>query len=131
MAPGEGAGQVDAGNDQSSQEGATASFHGSFVDLDTTDNHTIGWTFGDGTQATDTPTPTHSYTDNGSYTVTLTVTDDNGGSDTDELTVTVVNVAPTADAGDAGDDLIVDEDVVVQFTAGHSDPGRADTHRFA
>lgn len=41
------------------------------------------------------PKPTHIYGDDGVYTVTLTVMDDRGLSDTDTMTVTVNNVAPT------------------------------------
>ena len=37
----------------------------------------------------------HIYADNGTYTVTVTVNDDDGGSDTRDLRVTVNNVTPT------------------------------------
>jgi hypothetical protein len=43
---------------------------------------------------------THAYGDNGTYTVTVCVTDDNGGTTCDTLTVTVLNVAPSVDAGE-------------------------------
>ena len=41
----------------------------------------------------------HIYTEDGLYTVVLTVMDDNGGVDIETFTATVLNVAPTADAG--------------------------------
>ncbi len=58
------------------------------------------WDFGDGTVLTDAgPTPTHTYTTVGIYNVTLTVTDDDGLSDSDGTTATIVD-EPT-DEGDA------------------------------
>src|SRR5262249_33672507 len=57
------------------------------------------WTFGDGGTSTGTLTPTHTYADNGTYTATLKVTDANGLSSQSTTTVTVANVAPTANLG--------------------------------
>lgn len=86
---------VDAGSDQTVNEGDTVSFSGSFTDPGASDTHTIEWDFGDGSTTSGTLTPTHVYGDNGVYTVTLTVTDDDGDVGTDTLTVTVNNVAPS------------------------------------
>ncbi len=55
----------------------------------------------------------------------LTVTDDDGASDTDSTTVTVSNVAPTADAG--VDQTVFSGDTV-SFNGSFADPGWLDTH---
>jgi len=78
---------VDAGPDQTSNEGDPVTFSGSFVDPGA-DNHTIAWDFGDGASDSGTLTPSHVYADNGTYTVTLMVNDD-GGVGTDTMTVTL------------------------------------------
>ena len=54
-----------------------------FQDRSTDDDGTIqshSWTFGDGTNSTET-NPSHTYTTPGKYKVTLVVTDDRGGTD--------------------------------------------------
>jgi len=56
------------------------------------------WTFGDGSSATG-PTPTYTYDDPGDYNVTLTVTDSAGFETTTNVSMTIENVPPTADAG--------------------------------
>ena len=118
--------EVEAGNDQTVNEGDTVSFIGDFTDPGTGDTHTIEWNFGDGTPgSTGTLEPTHVYADNGTYTVTLTVTDDNAASTLDILNVTVENVAPIVDAGE---DQIANEGDIVSFAGSFTDPGTADTH---
>jgi len=89
---------VEAGPDQTVDEGNPVSFSGSFTDPGTGDTHTVEWDFGDGSPpVTGTLTPTHTYGDNGVYTVTLTVTDDDVSAGSDTLTVTVLDLTPIAD----------------------------------
>jgi len=116
---------VSAGVDQSSDEGSTVNFAGGFTDAGSADTHTMLWDFGDGATASGTLSPSHAYADNGVYTVTLTVTDDDGGSTSDTLLVTVANVAPVVNAGD---DQLADEGSSVSFSGGFTDAGSADTH---
>jgi PKD repeat protein len=92
---------VNAGSDQTVDEGSTVTFSGSFVDS-ADDTHTIAWDFGDGQTAAATLTPTHTYADNGTYTATLTVTDNFGASGSDSAIITVGNVAPTATLSNSG-----------------------------
>ncbi|MFH1921247.1 MAG: PKD domain-containing protein, partial [Planctomycetota bacterium] len=116
---------VNAGPDQTVNEGAPVSFSGSFTDPGAADTHSIQWDFGDGSTATGSLTPNHIYADDDTYTVTLTVTDDDGGVGIDTLTVTVNNVAPTVNAGA---DRAVDEADLVSFVGSFTDPSSVDTH---
>ncbi len=86
---------VAAGSDQTVSEGEVVSFSGNFIDPGWLDTHNIDWDFGDGNTASDILNPTNVYGDNGVYTVELTVTDDDGGTDSNLLTITVLNIAPS------------------------------------
>lgn len=121
---------VNAGNDQTVNEGDTVSFSGSFTDPGWLDSHTIEWDFGDGNTATGTLTPTHAYGDNGVYMVTLTVTDDDGGVGTDTLTATVNNVAPlvSIDSVEQPNPHFILPHHLLAFTGSFTDPGWLDTH---
>jgi PKD repeat protein len=95
-----------------------------FTDL-STDAETWAWDFGDGSNVSGTPAPTHVYVDNGVYNVTLTVADEDGEIETDNLKITVNNVAPVCDAGS---NQLADEGDVVLFFGNYSDNCTADTH---
>ena len=81
---------VEAGSDQTVEEGKTANFEGSFT---SSGSHTYSyhWDFGDGSVEDSSLTTSHTYVDNGIYTVNLTVTDEEGDFGNDTLTVTVNN----------------------------------------
>ena len=73
----------------------------SFTDTSTDTDGTLvnwSWDFGDGDTSYQ-QNPTHQYADDDTYTVRLTVKDDEDATDTTTKTLTVTNVAPTADAG--------------------------------
>ncbi len=118
---------VDAGADQTANEGDTVNLAGSFTDPGTADTHTIEWNFGDGSApVSGSLTPSYTYADNGVHTVTLTVTDKDGGVGTDTLTVIVGNVAPVV-VVPAGQ-TITEGDTVTLPNASFSDAGAGDTH---
>jgi PKD repeat protein len=117
---------VDAGVDQTGNEGDIISFSGSFTDAGKDDTHTIEWDFGDGTTVTGVLNSSHIYADNGTYTVTLTVTDDDGGYSSDTLIVTVNNAAPSIEAGNI-QTINEGESVSLDPSTFH-DNGTLDTH---
>jgi PKD repeat protein len=130
---------VEAGDNQTVDEGETVYFHGNFTDPGWLDTHNATWDWGDGSpkepgilgESNEKPAAggnisgSHTYCDNGTYTVTLNVTDDDGGWDTDILTITVNNVLPIVEAGP---DQTVDEGDLVTFKGNFTDPGWCDTH---
>jgi hypothetical protein len=76
---------------------------------------------------------TRQYGDNGVFTVTAQIVDDDGGSGSDSVTVTVNNIAPTTDIDETGTVLIngvptflANADDPVDFSAQSTDPGSDD-----
>ena len=96
---------VDAGADQSADEGAPVSLAASFTDPGAGDTHSATIDWGDGileagvVGVSGAVNGTHVYADNGLYTVRVAVTDDDGGLGSDTLAVTVRNIAPSVNAG--------------------------------
>lgn len=128
------------GNETTEAPGETGAVRGEFTDPGEEDEHTVTVEWGDGTSDTVTLEVgergfnlTHDYRDDNpsgtpsdDYAVNVTVADDDDGSDTDEATVTVDNVAP--DLGEPRSDDIAEAEaatVSVQFV----DPGVDDTHQ--
>ena len=89
---------VEAGEDQTADEGTEITITPSFTDfVDDTHNATVDW--GDETTSTletvdELFSVNHTYADNGIYAVMVTVTDNHGTASSDTLTITVNNVAP-------------------------------------
>ncbi len=81
----------------SGAEGQSLSFTSSVTDAGSADVSGLvsTWAWGDATATTTGTTASHTYADDGTYTVTLTVVDPDGASDSDAISVTVSNVAPT------------------------------------
>jgi len=85
---------INAGLDQTVNEGDTVYFTSSISDPGTLDTHTYLWDFDDGSGTSMGSSPTYIYGDDGDFDVSLTVTDDDSGSDTDTVNIQVLNVAP-------------------------------------
>jgi hypothetical protein len=123
---------VDAGADQTANEGDIVTLTATFFDGREGVSHTASFDWGDGIRTVGTVdegmfaiTGTHAYADNETYTVTVTVDDGPSGHvASDTLRVTVYNVAPTATLTN---DTPKDEGsaVTVSFT-NVVDPGTAD-----
>jgi Mg-chelatase subunit ChlD/PKD repeat protein len=115
---------VEAGSDQTVEEGASVNFEGSIT---ASESHTYSyrWDFGDGSVEDSSLITSHTYADNGIYTVNLTVTDKEGNFGNDTLLVTVNNAIPVVDSGS---DLEVTAGNPVSFSGTFSDLGWLDTH---
>lgn len=118
---------ANAGDPKTSNEGETVVFTGSFEDPGTDDTHIITWDFGDGSPAVSgTLTPSHVYADDGEYTVMLTVTDDDLGTGTATVSVTVENVPPEVSA--VPDMTINLGEIIDGVVAEYNDAGITDSH---
>ena len=95
------------------EEGAPLELAPVIVDAGQQDSHTFSWNFGDESPLVESPTVAYAYQKEGSYQLTLTVTDDNGGSTTQEINVTVTNVVAEITQIDLPDKI--DEGNEVEF----------------
>ncbi|HSL82026.1 MAG TPA: PKD domain-containing protein, partial [Thermoanaerobaculia bacterium] len=115
-------------------EGGTAELQVPFHDLGVEDVHTATIDWRDGTIEPGTVTETagsgevtgsHLYPDDGEFPVEVCVTDDDGGTGCGTIAVTVLNAAPTVEAG--GDRLVY-SDEGLSLEATYHDPGVLDVH---
>lgn len=117
---------ADADGPYTTLEGTPVTLNGSGSDLDP-GALVFAWDF-DADGAFDDASgtsPSFNQPQNGVFAVALRVTDSDGAFDTDESTVTVLNVPPTVTAGP---DQLVFEDDTAAVTASFTDPGVLDTH---
>ena len=99
---------ANAGGAYNGNEGSPVPLNGSVTDAGANDSHSWAWEYvGSNIDPSascqfndpEAEDPTITCTDNGTVQLTLTVTDDDGGSDTDQATLTLANVDPVATAG--------------------------------
>jgi len=119
-------------------EGTLVEVSGNIVDPGSLDTFEVLVEWGDGATETISVasltdgdpdfTATHAYADDGDQTIMVTVTDDDTGTSTEELDVSIVNVDPTA-VIDVSDNP--QEGSKVEFTGSADDPGSDDTHTFS
>jgi hypothetical protein len=123
---------VTAGGDATIAEGDRLARSGSFVDPDP-NVWTVSVDYGDGSGLQPLPVSgqtfdlSHVYAQDGVYTVSVLVADGAGGSGSDTLTVTVLNVLP-AIVGPVLDRTAVDEGGVLTIAGSFHDPGLLDAH---
>lgn len=119
---------VDAGSDATVDEGSAFSQDGSFADPGAdTWSATVDYGDGSGVQSLGLNGKMfglqHTYVDNSVNSVSVVVTDDDDGVGSDDVEVTVNNVAPTVDAGP---DAILESGETYEFVGSFSDPGVED-----
>jgi PKD repeat protein len=116
---------ANAGPSQNANEGSVVNFTGTATPGSATNLVSYNWNFGDGATATGL-TPTHTYNDDGTYTVTFSVTDILGLVGTSTMTVTVLNVPPTATIVGAPPSGHSPEGTSISLTSTASDPSPVD-----
>ncbi|QDT49187.1 PKD domain protein [Symmachiella dynata] len=82
------------------EEGSPLVLDGTFSDIGSRDTHTATIDWGDGTTSNVAAagglfSGEHTYVDSGVYTIAVTLTDDDGGSSTSQINVTIGNAIPT------------------------------------
>ena len=123
---------VDAGDDQTGNEGQTFNLNGSFEDPGA-DDHTWSWAYTDGLPhpaACDIADPgslltTITCKDNGEVIVTLTIEDDDHGVGNDDLTIKIANVSPSATGLNANSPVDEGSNITLSL-AGVTDPSSID-----
>ncbi|MDO8541473.1 MAG: PKD domain-containing protein [Opitutaceae bacterium] len=125
---------ANAGPDQVVNEGATVQLDASASSDPENNPLTFDWTVASFTgppitlSSSTVANPTFSALDDGVYTLLVVVTDGNGGVASDDVQVTVKNVAPAVNAG-------VDQSLpfgsVVNISASFNDPGAGDTWTYS
>jgi PKD repeat protein len=120
---------ADAGSDITVFEDKIIDFDGSGSSDVNHDIVSYEWDLDDGSTATGI-TASKSFENAGSYHVTLTVIDNDGAYDKDTITVTVLNLEPTAKGianGEVDGELTVYEDDIINFDASQSTDTPSDT----
>ena len=109
---------IDAGTDQSGDEGDVYNFSGEIIGAPINDL-TVFWEFDDGFSENGLDVQ-HVFADDGNHQATFTVIDSSGNEYTDIVQVAVANVDPFVEPGDA---VIADEGELIFFDAWAEDPG--------
>lgn len=114
---------VDVGTNITANEGDVLTFSATVSDSGSLDTHQFMWFFNDGDSAAG-QSVTHSFRDDGTFQVTCRATDKDGGQGSDQLTATIQNLPPVANAGGP---YTGPTNQVLTFTGTATDAGVADT----
>jgi len=87
---------ADAGTDQTVDEGVEVSFNDGDSYSPAGLDLLYAWDFADGSKASTSEAPVHEFESDGEYIITLVVSDEYGGSDSDNIKITVNDLGPTA-----------------------------------
>jgi len=109
------------------EEGDEIAFTADWTDPGELDEHTVTWTFGDGTES-NLQNPIHLFEQDGRYTVLVTVADEDGGKASKPFVIEVNNVAPVPTISVAITQI--NENGTIQFAASATDKGPLDTVTF-